>query len=378
MPGDDPVRPASSAGPWSAPVPSSRPSGRTSGQTSEMPAVSPTLIEPASTPAYKTIPIGPLPRATLASYPMPPSSPQHPPTQQHSSATTTPPQQVMFPQPGQVLASPRAVYHVGRTLGQGAYGAVYEATGPFDQRYALKLLVPANRPYAEVHAEWVREAERLLRLRHPGVVYMHDAFESEFLFYMALEWCSSSLKDWLVGPLEPETAIEVTRQILAAVQYLHESDIVHGDLHPGNVLVLGTPGATAADGGVAFRVKLADFGISQELHGRGFARPNVVHHAIMAPEVVAAGYTSRQSDIYQIGLLLYWMVTGTAALDYALPYADLVKQVAEGVPRTRAEGLKSPIGAILAKMLRRREAYRYASAREVWDDLKRFWTPRPT
>jgi serine/threonine-protein kinase len=267
---------------------------------------------------------------------------------------------------------------VGRTLGQGAYGAVYEATGPFDQRYALKLLVPANRPYAEVQAEWVREAERLLRLRHPGVVYMHDAFESSFLFYMALEWCSSSLREWLKGPLEPETAIEVTRQVLAAVQYLHESDIVHGDLHPGNVLVLGSPNATTPDGSVGFRVKLADFGISQELHGRGRARPDVVHHAIMPPEVVVDGSTSRQSDIYQIGLLLYWMVTGTPALDYTMPYPELVKQVSDGVPRSRAEALKSPVGAVLAKMLRRREAYRYASAREVWDDLRRFWTLRPT
>lgn len=280
-----------------------------------------------------------------------------------------PPTQVRFPAPGDVLSSARGGYHVTRALGKGAYGAVYEAIGPFDQRYALKLIVPANRPYAEVQAEWARESQRLLVLRHPNVVYMHDAFEHDFLFYMALEWCSYSLRDLLQASIAPELAIELTRQMLAAIQYLHDNDIVHGDLHPGNVLVL--------QGERPF-VKLADFGISQELHGRGFARPDIVHHAIIAPEVAAAGYTSRQSDLYQVGLLLYWMVVGAPALDYGVPHAELLKQVNDGLPRARAEKLGTPIGHVIAKLLRRREAYRYASAREAWDDLRKLpeWTTR--
>jgi eukaryotic-like serine/threonine-protein kinase len=272
-----------------------------------------------------------------------------------------PPERVRFPAAGDVLASPRGAYTVQKVVGHGAQGAVYEAFGPFDQRYALKLQVPANRPYAEVQTQWVRESQRLLRLRHPGVVYMHDAFELDFLFYMALEWCSHSLRDLLRQPLAPDLAVEVTRQILAAVHYLHDNDIVHGDLHPGNVLL------TDADRPV---VKLADFGISQELHGRGFARPDIVHHAIMAPELINAGYTSRQSDIYQVGLLLYWMVVGTPALDYNVPYPELVRQIADGVPRARAEAIATPLGAVIAKMVRRREAFRYQSAREVWEDLR--------
>lgn len=268
-----------------------------------------------------------------------------------------------FPAQGDVLASPRGAYVVQRVVGHGAQGAVFEALGPFDQRFALKLQVPANRPYVEVQSQWVRESQRLLRLRHPGVVYMHDAFEFDFLFYMALEWCGQTLRDFVTRPLSPELAVELTRQILAAVQYLHDNDIVHGDLHPGNVLVSDSQRLV---------VKLADFGISQELHGRGFARPDIVHHAIMAPELIAAGYTSRQSDIYQVGLLLYWMVVGTPALDYTVPYAELVQQIADGAPRARAESLPTPLAAVIAKMLRRREAFRYMSAHEVWEDLRPF------
>lgn len=276
-------------------------------------------------------------------------------------ASVRAPEQVRYPQPGDVISSSRGAYTVRRMVGQGAYGAVYEAMGPFDQRFALKLQVPAMRPYAEVYDLWRRESQKMLALRHPYVVYLHDAFEHEFLFYMALEWCPFTLHDLLTAPLPQGLAIELMRHLLAAVQYLHDNDILHGDIHPGNVLLsdLDRPAA-----------KLGDFGIAQELDGQGIARPSVVHHAIMAPEVAAAGYLSRQSDIYQLGLLFFWMITGGPPLDYSAPYADLLRQVTEGTPRARAEALGTPLGAIIAKMLRRREAYRYTSAHDVWSDLR--------
>ncbi|HEU4409993.1 MAG TPA: protein kinase [Polyangiaceae bacterium] len=292
--------------------------------------------------------------------PFTPSPPGHAP-RPHAPAMNGGAPAIRYPAPGDVISSMRGSYHVRAMVGQGRYGTVYEALGPFDQRYALKLLVPANRQYAEVQGEWRREAERLLLLRHPGVVYLYDAFEANYLFYMAFEWCTGSLSDLLVEPLGAELAIELTRQILAATQYLHDNDVVHDDLHSGNVLL------THADRPI---IKIADFGISKELRGQAKARPDVVHHAIMAPEVVAAGYTSRQSDIYQVGLLMYWMVAGKPPLDYNVPYNDLVRQVSDGLPRQRAEQLGTPLGAVIAKMLRRRDAYRYSSARDVWEELR--------
>jgi serine/threonine protein kinase len=305
----------------------------------------PTSAPPASLPGHRTL-------VTSATF--------HDPAPLASQQIRGP-DRVRNPSPGDVISSGRGSYQIRQEVGRGAHGAVYEAVGPFDQRFALKLQVPAMRPYAEVYEQWRSEAHRLLLLRHPNVVYLHDAFEHSYLFYMALEWCPRTLKDLLVRALPVDLAIELMRQLLAATQYLHDNDIVHGDIHAGNVLL------TELERPVT---KLADFGISQELQGKGFARPNIVHHAIMAPEVVATGYTSRQSDLYQIGLLFFWMITGHPALDYAVPYTELVRQVTEGTPRARAEALNTPLGHIIAKMLRRREAYRYASAHEVWQDLR--------
>jgi serine/threonine protein kinase len=234
--------------------------------------------------------------------------------------------------------------------------------GPFDQAYAVKLFRPALRAYAEVHAEWSREMQRLLSLRHPNVVYIHDAFELDSLFYLALERCDHPLTAMLGLPMQDGLVLELARQLLAAVQFLHDNDVVHDDLHPGNVLIV--------DGKDRPIVKISDFGISNELRGLPAIRPNVVHHAIMAPEIIATGYTSKQSDIYQTGLLLYWMLTGHSAVPHDAPYADIVRCVAEGVPRRRAEEIGSPLGALVAKMLRRREQFRYGSAREVWAELR--------
>lgn len=268
---------------------------------------------------------------------------------------------VQYPQVGSVLASARGSYEVKSVLGAGEFGAVYECVGPFDQVYAVKVVRPANRPYADVHAEWAREVQRLLSLRHPNVVYIYDAFEQNYLFYLALERCDHALGSMLGTPMSEELVLELTRQILAAVQFLHDNDVVHDDLHPGNVLI------TQMDRPI---VKISDFGISHELRGARAVRPNVVHHTIMAPEILASGYTSRQSDLYQIGLLVFWMLVGRPAIPLDAPYQELVRYVSDGEPRRRAEAIGTGLGHLVAKMLRRREQYRYTSAREVWADLR--------
>ena len=268
---------------------------------------------------------------------------------------------VQYPQVGGTLKGALGTYTVLSTIGSGEFGAVYECIGPFDQIYALKMVRPSNRPYSEVQAEWAREQSRLFSLRHPNVVYIFDSFENDHLFFLALERCDHALKDMLGTPMQEGLVLEMTRQLLAAVQFLHDNEVVHDDLHAGNVLITHTDRPT---------VKISDFGISHELRGMTAVRPNVVHHAIMAPEILATGYTSRQSDLYQVGLLLYWMLTGEPAIQMDVPYQELVRQVADGAPRLRAEQLGTPFGDLIAKMLRRREAFRYGSAREVWAELR--------
>jgi serine/threonine-protein kinase len=313
-------------------------------------------------PQYPKGPYAPASPMPVTTGPQPqqqaPGGPSRAPVPQSGPGLIT----VQYPQVGTQLVSPRGSYTVTRIIGSGEFGAVYEATGPFDQIYAVKMVRPANRPYQEVHAEWAREQQRLSVLRHPNIVYIYDAFEQNYLFYIALERCDHALTDMLGTVMREGLVCELARQLLAAVQFLHDNDVVHDDLHGGNVLI-----SHSEDRPV---VKISDFGISHELRGKPAIRPNVVHHAIMAPEILATGYTSKQSDLYQVGLLLFWMLTGEPAIPRDAPYAELVRIVSEGAPRLRAEQIGTPLGNVIAKMLRRREAFRYTSAREVWADLR--------
>lgn len=335
-----PVTPTAQGAP-AAPPPSAPGTARL-GNTGQLPAAPPATSLPGVAPVTATTPNG--------------SNPLYPPLP-HSLPRIT----VQYPKVNSTLTSPRGSYIVRDVIGSGEFGAVYEAIGPFDQIYAVKMVRPANRPYGEVQAEWAKEVQRMFSLRHPNVVYIYDSFESNHLFFLALERCDHALKAMLGTPMQEGLVIEMSRQLLAAVQFLHDNDVVHDDLHAGNVLITHTDRPI---------VKISDFGISNELRGMAATRPNVVHHAIMAPEILATGYTSRQSDLYQVGLLVYWMVTGEPAMKMEVPYDVLCRQIAEGEPRKAAEALGTPLGNLIAKMLRRREAFRYTSAREVWADLR--------
>jgi serine/threonine-protein kinase len=64
------------------------------------------------------------------------------------------------------------------------------------------------------------------------------------------------------------------------------------------------------------------------------------------------------------------MHTGFPAIDVNTPYNEIARQISEGTPRQKAEALGTPLSQVIAKLLRRRDAYRYQSAREVWEDLR--------
>jgi serine/threonine-protein kinase len=163
--------------------------------------------------------------------------------------------------------------------------------------------------------------------------------------------------------LQPALLIELSRQLLMTLQYLHDNGVVHSDLHAGNVLISQIDRTPI--------VKLTDFGVAHQLDGsRRWFRPHVANPKILVPELVTAGYTTAQSDLYQLGLLIYQMQTGQPAIDVNAPYEEIARQIAEGTPRQKAEALGSPLGNIIAKLLRRRDTYRYLSAREVWEDLR--------
>src|SRR5262249_54307355 len=152
-----------------------------------------------------------------------------------------------------------------------------------------------------------------------------------YLFYLALERCDTSLRALLGRPMQDALLVELARQLLMTLQYLHDNGVVHSDLHAGNVLVSQLDRTPI--------VKLTDFGVAHQLDGQRWYRPQVANPKILVPELVTAGYTTTQSDLYQLGLLLYHMHTGQPAMDPHAPYADVARHIADGIARQKAESL---------------------------------------
>ena len=185
-------------------------------------------------------------------------------------------------------------------VGHGSFGEVYRAFDPTLQRHvALKLLLPRGAdPEAEA-GELLREARALARVRHPNVVAIygvdrHDGrvgFWSDFVFGRTL----SQLVD-TQGPLGAREAALVGIDVCKAAAAVHAAGLLHRDIKAGNVM--------REAGG---RILLMDFGLSHE--GDRHVSPSGTP-AYMAPELLAGHPATVASDIYAVGVLLFFLMTG--------------------------------------------------------------------
>jgi len=272
------------------------------------------------------------------------------------------------PRVGDIVRTPRGFgYAVLGVLSSGGFSTVYEGVDPFETPVAIKVFSPTA-TYVAVRERWFAEAALLRQLVHPNIVYIYDAFEYQGGFYLVLEKAEGNLGQYILGMpvLSSETVLSIAQQLLRALHFIHEHGVIHEDLHPGNILVF--PGLI---------VKISDFGISRRLLGAEVrVAPETFHRKFVAPELASHGYTTPQSDLYHLGLILYALVTGQHAIDPALPDHEVSRLVLEGVPRQKAEALGTPLGQAIAKLLRRRQQYRYQSALEAWNDFRPLFPAR--
>lgn len=227
-------------------------------------------------------------------------------------------------------------YHLGRVLGEGGMGAVYEAEHrELGAKVAVKLLSEANLTQHKSLTRFRREAKAMAAIRHENVVSVMDAGTDQdgvpFLVMELLEGESLASKLRRERVLTPALAAWITCEILAGLGAAHRAGVVHRDLKPGNVFI-----SRQSDGG--YRVKLLDFGISKL--GDSSATLNVTADGalvgtpnFMAPEQIYANVPiDGRVDIYATGIILYRMVTGT------LPYVgktteELYRHVLDASPR---------------------------------------------
>ncbi len=207
--------------------------------------------------------------------------------------------------PGQEPLRKLGAYEMEAVLGQGAVATVYRARWKNQRTVAIKVLHPAAAAQPHIREALFREYRLLARLHHPGIVQALDAGEMEGRIYLAMELIEGeNLDSFLtrVKSMGEEAAIDITRQVADALHYVHEHQIVHRDIKPGNIILTRLS-----------RAILFDFGAALDLQAVGdedfqgiFGTPSFV-----APEQIRGDRTiDGRADLYSLGVVLYRMVTG--------------------------------------------------------------------
>jgi hypothetical protein len=261
-------------------------------------------------------------------------------------------------------------YELREVIGRGGMGVVYRAhQRSLDREVALKLLSAGLWASGEYVATLRREAQHAALLQHPNIVTVYEIGEHHGLIYYAMQlFGGNSLAVRLQqdGPLPPRAAAQLLGSVAEALDYAHRLGVLHLDLKPGNVLLDedGTP-------------RIADFGLARRLGIAGDVDNERVSGtpSYMAPEQaqIGSGKLNRTTDVWGLGALLYEMLTGKPPFTAATP-GETLRLVQEGQVRSLGRHAQVPadLEAICRKCLAKVPGDRYASARELANDLGRF------
>ncbi len=253
-------------------------------------------------------------------------------------------------------------------IGEGASSEVYRAWDPL---LAIEVALKLSHPGIGRHSarEWIEEARRAARLRHPNVVSVHGVDHQDGRAGIWLDLIDGeSLQAWgqRVGPLGLRDWCLIGIDLARGLGAIHRSGIVHCDLKPANLL-------RDRDG----RVLIADFGAAASSSARpvtGYQRGTPL---TMAPEVLQGGASTAASDLYGLGVVMYWLATGKLPVQ-AQTLDELLAE------HTRPRDLPLPgnwpsaTRALLLRLLHGEPRRRPATAAEVEDILAQTLQPAIT
>src|SRR5215211_1916059 len=212
-------------------------------------------------------------------------------------------------------------YQLGDRLGSGGMSTVYKAVDRVLERtVAVKVLAEHLSDDEKFVARFRREALAVAKLIHPNIVQVYDTGVDEARHYIVMEYVEGRSGAQLLqsrGRLGPEAAVEIGVQSCAGLEYAHRQGIIHRDVKPGNLMVLGGPaghrGAPPTDAPTEeMTVKLTDFGIARAAEQTRLTQVGSVvgTAAYLAPEQSRGEEARPAADVYALGVVIYQLLTG--------------------------------------------------------------------
>lgn len=261
-------------------------------------------------------------------------------------------------------------YLISKKLGAGGTSAVFKAKNvKTNQEVAIKILYPRFSSNAVFVAQFIREAQLLIKLQHPHIVKGYSFSKVSNLYYLIMELVEGETLSNIIikhKRLEETYALKITIQIASALDYLESHNLIHRDIKPENVII--TPSNVA---------KLIDLGFAKVVRTKVSYRDDddvtCGTPDYMSPEQIK-GLSSIdiRADIYSLGATLYHMVIGETPFQGTDNLEIMRKQVLENLSTDKTKaGLISPLmHYFIEKMMAKDKDIRYQSPKELIQDIK--------
>ncbi len=302
-----------------------------------------------------------------------------------------------------IIGTKIGAYRIEEKIAQGGMGEVYRAKrvdGVFEQQVALKVLA-AGLFSDDQYRRFCIERQILASLNHDNIARLYDGGLTESgLPYFAMEFIEGKPIDQYCNEndMTVQDRMRLVITVCEAVQYAHRNLVIHRDLKPSNILV--------THNGV---VKLLDFGIARMMepdrYSEPITRPGLLplSPSYASPEQIREDYISTASDIYQLGVVLYELLTGILPHDVVSKSAATIEKIicednparpSTAVRKSYSEenqpiitessdrgswvkALRGDPDTIILKAMAKEPENRYGSAAEMASDIRRYVSGKP-
>jgi serine/threonine-protein kinase len=256
-------------------------------------------------------------------------------------------------------------YSIERELGRGGMGIVYLARDvALDRLIAIKLLPPHLSGDAKLRARFLNEARTAAKLSHPNIIPIFSVEELNDLVFFVMAFVDGETLGHKIrarGALPVSEAGRVLQEVAWGLAYAHGQGVVHRDVKADNIIIERGSG----------RALIADFGIARVIEATGATGVGEILGTAeyMSPEQASGELVDHRSDIYALGIVGYYALSGRLPFEAASVAAVLAKQITESPPPLATEGVPRRLSKAIDRCLAKLPADRFQKGEELADAI---------
>jgi serine/threonine protein kinase len=270
-------------------------------------------------------------------------------------------------------------YKLLRKVSDGGMGSIFEARNRYTgAQAAIKVLRPESARNREAVQRFIFEAKAAGILKHPSICSVYDfGITKSGMPYLVMDWIDGMSLQQVVneaGKLSAIDAVPIFQQVASALAYAHKNKVVHRDIKPENIMI-------SLNEAEHIQVHMVDFGIAKALSDAengtetlGLTRTGMVMGTplYMSPEQVTLAKVDARTDIYSLGCVMYFTLTGSPPFSGESTIDIFTKHISDSAPEmNRALKIPSDLKMITLKSMEKNPDHRYQSMEQLASDLKK-------